>query len=67
MSQKVLSAAANRPSSELQHLLDIVERRLGFYRSKTLALASVRGAIQTELARRAAIYGLTSIRPEVHP
>jgi hypothetical protein len=66
VSQKLLSATSNRPSSELRHLLDMVERRIGFYRSKMLALASVRGAIESELARRAAIHGLlSSIGPEV--
>jgi len=64
---KLFAAAAGRPSSELQRLLDIVQRRISFYRSKTLSLVCVRAALQTELARRGPIYGLTSIGPEVRP
>jgi hypothetical protein len=65
---KLLAAAASRPSPELQYLLDVLERRIRFYRSKTVSLVSVQGAIQTELTRRTAIYGLlTSIGPEVRP
>jgi hypothetical protein len=68
MSQKLLAAAAKRPTPELLHLLDMVERRIGFHRSRTLALASVRGAIESELARRAATHGLlSSIGLEGHP
>jgi hypothetical protein len=49
---KLLAAAAKRPSSRLVRLLKGIERRIGFYQSKTLPLVALRGAIQTELARR---------------
>ena len=64
MNTKLFAAAGSRSTPELHHLLDVIERRISPYRSKVLTLVSVQVAIETELARRAAIYGLTSIGTE---
>lgn len=56
MNTKLSRAAALRPTSELEQLLGVLERRIGFYRSKTLSLVAVRAAIQNELCLREAVY-----------
>ena len=57
VSRKLSSAVATRPSSELERLLSVLKRRLDAYRTKVLSLAAIKGALETELARRAACYG----------
>jgi hypothetical protein len=52
MSAKLRRAAAAWPSYQLERLLGLVDRRLSHHRARSLALAAVKGAIQTELARR---------------
>jgi hypothetical protein len=64
MSTKLAKAVVLSPTSELKRLLDVLERRIDFDRAKTLSLLSVRPAIQTGRARRAALYGLASIGRE---
>ena len=61
MSTKPLKAVALRLTSELKRRLEVLERRIDFDRTRTLSLLSVRAVIQTELARRAALYGLAFI------
>jgi len=64
MRTKLSKAVALRPTSELKRLLDVLERRFDFYRARTFSLLSVRAAIQTELARRAVLYGLATTERE---
>lgn len=63
---KLLAAAATRPSSELEQLLDKIERHINFHRGRILSLSAAKGAVEAELARRACTYGLQSIGAEVH-
>src|SRR6516162_4414466 len=58
---KLSATMALRPTSELKRCLEVFERRVDFDRAKTLSLLSVRAAIQTELARRAALCELAFI------
>jgi hypothetical protein len=64
MSTQFSKAVALQPTSELKRFLDVLERRIDFDRARTLSLLPVRAAIQTGRARRAALYGLTSIGRE---
>jgi hypothetical protein len=47
----LLAAAAKRLSSRLVRLLERIERRIGFYQSKTLSLVALRGAIETGVSQ----------------
>lgn len=67
MSTKLPQTVAWRPSQELQRLLSLVNRRAEYHRSRALSLARIRGALETELSRRAACSGPTSIASEVRP
>jgi hypothetical protein len=54
---KLYEAVAQRPSDQLERLLHVVGSRLDHHRARALALARISGALQTELARRAACDG----------
>jgi len=58
MSTKPLKAVVLRPTPELKRRPEVLERRTDFDGPRILSLLSVRAAIQTELARRAALYEL---------
>jgi hypothetical protein len=66
MSTELHPAAASRPSDELQRLLTLIDRRSEYHRRRALALARIRGVLETELERRAAWYGL-DLRPGGSP
>jgi hypothetical protein len=67
MSTKLPEAVVFWPTSELKRLLDVLERRIDFDRAKILSLLFVRPTIQTDPARRAALYGLASTGREARP
>jgi hypothetical protein len=56
INSELYKAAAQRPSDQLERLLHMVDRRLDCYRSHALALARIRGVLETELERRAFCY-----------
>ena len=56
INSELYKAAAQRPSDQLERLLDMVDARLDYHRSRALALVRIRGVLQTELERREFCY-----------